>query len=64
MLQTPKTFRKTTTIRKSVAPDENKIFIKTGEIKCFTDITENLCPVGYKFQIDKEKDSINNKTLL
>lgn len=55
VLQTPKTFRKPPTVRKSVVPNKNKMFRETGAIKYFTDITENLCPVYYKFQIDKEE---------
>ena len=56
VLAIPKTFKKTHIARRSIVPDENETFTKTNKIKCFADITEeNLCPAGYKFQIDKEK---------
>ena len=46
---TPKTFRKMYPVRGSIVPDENEIFRKPYEIKCFANLTENLCPVSYKF---------------
>ena len=39
---TPKTFRKICTVRGSIVPDENEIFRKPDEIKCFANLTENL----------------------
>ena len=51
---TPKTFRKICTVRGSIVPDENEIFRKPDEIKCFANLTENLYPekvICYKVDV-------------
>ena len=43
----------------SVVPGEDEIFRKIDEINCFANITKNLSPSGYKFQIDKKNNVMN-----
>ena len=54
MLKTPTTSVKPVAIRTS---DEKEILDKNDEIKSFLDINENLCPLGYKVELDEEQAS-------
>ena len=52
MLKTPTTSIKPVAIRTS---DEKEILDKNDDIKSFFDINENLCPLGYKLELDEEQ---------
>ena len=49
MIPTPTTTRKLPTDRSS--PDETSAFNQADEIKDFSEISDELCPVGYKLEV-------------
>ena len=58
VLQTPKTSKKLPSVRKPLIPDEKEVFDKNDEIKAFSELTDKLCPFGYKLDLDEEKATL------
>lgn len=54
LLPTPETSRKPPTDRSQ--SDELKSFCSEDEIKCFSDITDVLCPPGYRLELQVQED--------
>ena len=52
---TPKTSRTLPSVRKPFIPDEKEVFDKNDWIKKFSELTDKLCPFGYKLDLDEEK---------
>ena len=55
VLPTPKTSRKLSLVRKPLIPDEKEVFDKNDEIKTFSELSDKLCPFGYKLDLHEEK---------
>ena len=55
VLTIPKTSRKLPSVREPLIPDEKEVFDKNDEMKTFSELTDKLCPFGYKLDLDEEK---------
>ena len=42
-------------MRKPLIPDKKEVFDKNDEIKTFSELTDKLCPFGYKLDLNEEK---------
>ena len=61
VLPTLKTSGKLPSVRKLLIPGEKEVFDKIDEIKTFSELSDKVCPFGYKLDLDEEKSMFYKK---